>query len=122
MTAVHDLVLTRAGKNEAQRGLLGYLACRVGALHLDGLTLRRTRRGRLTVSFPCRRDRHGRKHYLVRPADPGVEAAILAAVEEPLNGLGPSPGGAHVDAPAQGEEPEEWGAHRGQGTARRRER
>lgn len=61
-------------------GLLGYVACRVDDLLLDGLALRRTRGGKLTVTFPCRRDRHGRMHPLVRPVGPGVEAAILAAL------------------------------------------
>ena len=61
-------------------GLLGYVACRVGDLQLDGLAIRRTRSGKLTVAFPCRRDRRGRMHPLVRPVGPGVEAAILAAL------------------------------------------
>lgn len=61
-------------------GLLGYVSCRVGDLRLDGLALRRTRAGRLRVTFPCRRDRRGRSHPLVRPVGPGVEAEILAAL------------------------------------------
>jgi hypothetical protein len=61
-------------------GLLGYVSCTVAGLHLDGLTLRRTRGGRLAVSFPCRRDRRGRRHPIVRPRGKALEAAILAAL------------------------------------------
>lgn len=74
---VSDVLFTSAPDG---RGLLGYVSCRVDDLLLDGLALRRTRGGRLTVAFPCRRDRRGRMHPLVRPVGPGVEAAILAAL------------------------------------------
>ncbi len=61
-------------------GLLGYLSCKVAGLRLDGLTLHRTRAGTFVVSFPCRRDRRGRKHPIVRPTGPALERAILAAL------------------------------------------
>jgi len=61
-------------------GLVGYLSLRVAGLRLDGLTLRRTRAGRLAVSFPCRRDSRGRRHPILRPTGRSLEAAILAAL------------------------------------------
>ena len=61
-------------------GLVGYLSLRVAGLHLDGLTLRRTRSGRLAVSFPVRRDGSGRRHPIVRPTGRWLELAILAAL------------------------------------------
>ena len=69
--------LTRA---PAANGLIGWLCCTVAGLHLDGLTLRRTRKGRFAISFPCRRDGSGRKHPIVRPTGPALERAILAAL------------------------------------------
>jgi hypothetical protein len=61
-------------------GLLGYISCTVAGLRLDGITLRRRRDGSLGVSYPCRRDRRGRRHAIVRPTGPAVERAILAAL------------------------------------------
>jgi hypothetical protein len=60
---------TPATPSEQRTGLLGYLRVRYGDLVLDGLTLRRTAAGRLTVSYPARRDRKGGKHPYFAPAD-----------------------------------------------------
>jgi hypothetical protein len=66
-------------------GRLGFVRCRVGSLRLDGLTLRRTRGGRLAVSFPCRRDGRGRRYPIIRPisdrARRDLERAILAELD-----------------------------------------
>lgn len=64
----------------ASNGLLGYVTCRVGPLHLDGLAPRRCRSGRLALSLPCWRDARGRRHPFVRPGGPGLERAILEAL------------------------------------------
>jgi len=61
-------------------GRVGFVACTVAGLRLDGLVLRRTRGGRLALSFPCRRDARGRRHPFVRPEGPGLERAILQAL------------------------------------------
>jgi len=48
--------------------LLGWLAFDVdGTWHVDGVALRRTRSGRLALSFPSRTDRHGLERALLRP-------------------------------------------------------
>lgn len=61
----------KAGDALAERaGLLGWISATIdNRLRLDGLTLRRTTSGRLTLSFPAKRDGTGRKHSYVRPID-----------------------------------------------------
>ena len=70
-----DLKITSAGFTngtpaDIRRGLLGYVTCILNdTLVIDGVTLRRTRDGRLALSFPARRDGRGRTHPVVRPVD-----------------------------------------------------
>ena len=75
----------RASDNDVRSGLLGYISVFIGDLVLDGIVLRRTAGGRLTLSFPARTDRMGRRHPYVRPVDDGarqaIEATILSAAE-----------------------------------------
>jgi hypothetical protein len=66
----------RATDAEVRTGLLGYLSVQLGPLLLDGITLRQTADGRLTLSFPARTDRAGRKHSYVRPVDDAARKAI----------------------------------------------
>ena len=67
-------------------GLLGWLALRHGELLIDGVALRRTRDGRLALSWPARRDRSGRDHPVVCPIDDvarrAVEDRIIDALGE----------------------------------------
>ncbi|RKY19801.1 MAG: hypothetical protein DRQ55_09720 [Planctomycetota bacterium] len=70
---------------EAQRGLLGWLSCRYGDLLLDGIAVRRTRDGRMCLSFPTRHDRHGRQHHLVRPADDASRRAIERVIFDAIH-------------------------------------
>jgi len=108
VTHVH-LVRTRP-----KNGLLGYVSCTVANLRIDGLTLRRTRDGRFAISFPCRRDGHGRKHPIVRARDGSLERAILSALrrqgallrKERRERARPLPGNADVH-PAPDHRPEE---------------
>ena len=125
MTEVRALRFTPASPESRRTGLLGWVAFRIGAdWHVDGVAVRRTSAGRLRLSFPQRIDGAGRAHPFLLPACSRawreLERAVLAAIEEPLQGLGSAPGGAHIDAAAQGEEAKETRAHGGQGTARRR--
>jgi hypothetical protein len=66
---ITGLELTPASPLEQRKGLLGYVRIRYGDLELDGLTLRRTSAGHLTVSYPGRRDRKGHYHPYFRPCD-----------------------------------------------------
>ena len=79
---ISNLKFTLASADERARGLLGWLSLTTGIWRLDGLTLRRTRRGRLAVSFPVRVDGMGRQHPIVQPLDDRarrkVEAEIIA--------------------------------------------
>jgi DNA-binding cell septation regulator SpoVG len=81
---VDDVRFTATSRADRDRGLLAYAAFRLnGALQLDGIALRRTRDGRVALSFPCRRDRAGRRHPLVHPltdaARRSIEVQVLAA-------------------------------------------
>jgi hypothetical protein len=65
-----------ASLTEQARGLLAYLTLVVNGLRIDGLTLRRTARGHLNISYPERVDAAGRRHALIWPLAPEVRAAI----------------------------------------------
>jgi hypothetical protein len=81
---------TPSASPEQRRGLLGFIACRYGSLHLDGIAIRRTRGGRIVLSFPVRHDRAGRQHSIVRPVDDAARKEIEAAVIEALGQGAPS--------------------------------
>ncbi|MFG0319484.1 MAG: hypothetical protein ACF8XB_19595 [Planctomycetota bacterium JB042] len=90
LRVVADVALTTAPPDLQARGLLGWASFRHGVLRLDGVAVRRTRDGRLVLSFPVRHDRAGRQHDVVRPADATarrtIEADVLAAVADRLPG------------------------------------
>ena len=65
---------------EIRTGLLGYLSVLYGDLVIDGLVLRRTAAGRLTLSYPSRSDRAGRRHFVVRPDGDEARRRIERAV------------------------------------------
>ena len=82
---ISSVRLTRAGDMDVGRGLLGYVALVLdGAIELDGLALRRTQHGRLTLSFPARTDDQGRRHAYVRPLDDAVCRQIETQVLQAL--------------------------------------
>ena len=82
---VDEVQLMAATEPDRQRGLAGYLRFRVnGGLLIDGVTLRRTQDGRWVLSYPERRDRHGRSHPILRPASDAVRATIASQVLESL--------------------------------------
>lgn len=74
-----------ASISDRNRGLLGWLVIEVdGLFRVEGTTLRRTRAGRLTLSFPVRHDSTGRQHSIVRPLDDTARHAIERQVFEAL--------------------------------------
>ena len=81
---VHYEAVTPTGSAaDIRTGLLGWVSCVVNdTLILDGLTLRRTQAGKLTLSYPDRRDGSGRQHHYLRPVDDrarrDIESQILA--------------------------------------------
>ena len=70
----------RGTADDERTGLLGYLSIFYGDVVIDGITVRRTAEGRLTLSFPERHDKQGRRHRVVRPIDDAARLAIEAAV------------------------------------------
>lgn len=76
----------RGSDEDNRSGLLGYVSIYVGDFVLDGLTVRQTVAGRLTLSFPERRDRRGGRHPYIRPVDDAarqrIERAIFASATE----------------------------------------
>lgn len=84
LSPIRDAHLTLASRADAERGLIGWVRLQVGPLELDGIVLRRSRRGRPVLAWPCRRDRRGRGHAVVRPrsrdARRELDRQILAAL------------------------------------------
>ncbi len=65
---ITNVGLVCASPTNVSAGLLGWVTCVVDdALVIDWITLRRTRHGRLTLSYPARRDANGNTHHTVRP-------------------------------------------------------
>ncbi|MBI5853040.1 MAG: septation protein SpoVG family protein [Planctomycetes bacterium] len=76
---------TSASGRDVESGLIGWVSFTIGGLLLiDAVTLRRTREGRLTLSYPCRRDRNGVDHPLARPINDGCRRQLEAAVFKAL--------------------------------------
>ncbi len=72
---------TKGNDDDVRSGLLGFITLGIGGMWLvDGVTLRRTEHGKLSLSFPCRKDSSGRRHPLIRPLDATARRAIENAV------------------------------------------
>jgi hypothetical protein len=66
--ASHDLQVT---------GLLGWVSFIVNkTIILDGVAVRRTREGKIRLSFPARRDKYGTDHPYIRPIDQHARVVI----------------------------------------------
>jgi len=82
---ITNIAFSPAPEPVERTGLLGWIECTVnGALRLDGLAVRRTFDGRLTLTFPAGRDARGRPRRFVRPlgeqARLAIEQQILSAI------------------------------------------
>lgn len=79
------LSFKRASEAEVASGLGGWLRVTLDEiLIVDGITVRVTEGGKLTLSFPARTDRNGLKHPYIRPMDDEVRRSIEAAVFKQL--------------------------------------
>jgi hypothetical protein len=77
MPVVTAVRLTRAHAQDQARGLLGWVSFVVdGALLLDGVAIRRTKRGALSLSFPEPVDARGKRRKPVRPLDQAARRAF----------------------------------------------
>ena len=65
--ALCDIRFRAATQMDQQTGLVGYVAFTLGPLRLDGITVRRTLDGRLSLSYPARKNGRGVNHPIVRP-------------------------------------------------------
>ena len=85
MISITNIQFTAADRNDLETGLLGWISCILdGRLQLDGISLRRTRDGRQTLSFPARRDGIGRQRYFYRPLDNHTREQIERQVFDAL--------------------------------------
>jgi DNA-binding cell septation regulator SpoVG len=83
---ISEVGFVQARPGQIKRGLIGHVSLVVDdVLKLDGLVLRKTRRGHHVLSFPCRRDREGRSHPFFRPIDNQARRGIEAAVFDLLD-------------------------------------
>ncbi len=74
---VSQVRFTRASRTEIRSGLLGWASCVLNAsLRIDGITVRRTLAGDITVSFPARTDGWGQKHSILRPLNDRVRREL----------------------------------------------
>ena len=80
--------LVRATSDAEELGLLGWVRVRVVGLEFDGIALRRSREGRIYLSFPTRKDRAGKRHYVVRPTSDETRVAFEAMVLDELRRQG----------------------------------
>ena len=84
-SAVSGVRFTPASEVRATSGLLGWVTFVLGgSVVVDGATIRRTRAGVLTISWPVRRDRSGNHHPILRPINDGarrlLEQQVFAAL------------------------------------------
>jgi DNA-binding cell septation regulator SpoVG len=103
MTAVlvTDVRLAAATAADRATGLLGFVTLTLaGTVTIDGIALRRTLEGDLTLAFPTRTDRWGNVHAIVRPVDDSVRRSLTQAV---LQVLGLAPSAAEIAAHRQAE-------------------
>ncbi len=83
---ITEVRFTAVDPTEWKTGLLGFIAFTIDrALHVDGVALRRTASGRLTLSFPARVSKDGRKRSIVWPisdeARHGIESQVFEAIQ-----------------------------------------
>lgn len=82
--ALSDVCFTRAPEPKAATGLLGWVRFRAGDLLIDGVAVRRTRSGRVGMSWPKRLSPSGAEYSYVRPVDDPARREIEAQVLDAL--------------------------------------
>ena len=77
LVSITILRLVPAPPRLAETGLLAWATCTIaGIVRLDGLSLRRTRGGRVAVTYPARRSSDGLQHPFALPLDWRVRRAL----------------------------------------------
>jgi hypothetical protein len=81
-----EIQYTFAPERDFERGLLGWVSCVVnGTIRLDGIAVRRTRRGRLRLSFPAKSSLTGSQFFYVRPLDAAAREHIEQQIFQALD-------------------------------------
>ena len=66
-----------APSQQQREGLLGWVTCTLNdKVQMSGLMLRRTLQGNFVLSFPSRRDSHGKEHFFLRPLNDQARCEI----------------------------------------------
>jgi len=81
---IRDVRFTGAIGRDQRSGLLGFVQLRYGDILMDGLAVRLTVDGTLTLSFPSRRDRKGHRFPYYRPADAAARGAFEQEIFEAI--------------------------------------
>ena len=82
---ITHVTFVRASRRHEREGLLGWVKCVVAdTLVLDGIALRRTLAGRLSITFPEREDGAGRRHSYIHPVDRAAAQQIERAIFKAL--------------------------------------
>ena len=84
---VDSVKFSSAPPQQVRSGLLGWAAVTLrGGYRLDGIAIRKTSRGRLTISFPSRVDAQGIERPYFRPLNDAarldLEQQILTAIRQ----------------------------------------
>jgi len=85
LPTVTDVYLQAARPEFRDRGVLGWIEFTIAGLRIQAVTLRRTARGRLTLSYPPRRLVRGHRCFYVRPVDDSTRRHIEREVFRALN-------------------------------------
>ena len=86
MSEVSDVRFTPASAIDQRSGVLGWVTFIVGeGLRIDNVAVRRTRDGRIALSFPARRGRDGRQHPFIRPINDRARRAFEHEILSRLN-------------------------------------
>ena len=81
------LAFSKSSDSDRDSGLLGWIKVEIaGWLVLDGITLRRSRHGQLSISLPARTDKVGNRRPYMRIVDAAsrqeFECQVLHALQE----------------------------------------
>jgi DNA-binding cell septation regulator SpoVG len=83
---ISDVRFTAAPETLRGTGLRGWASCRLNdLLNLQGLAIRRTRNGDITISFPRRKDEYGTEHQYFEPVNASVRLEIERQVLEAID-------------------------------------
>ena len=82
---LHEFRFVPADADHIKTGLLGWVSFALNeTLRVDGVAVRRTADGRLTLAFPSKTDKHGRKRSLIWPLSEDARLDLESQVFDAL--------------------------------------